>query len=258
MIEHPKQFAESRLKINRAYRHIQEIESIFQGFLQTDFCQIGVEEDINAGGYVLKIKSVSSIPPGISLCIGDAVHNLRSSFDYVTTRIIGINDNRITFPVATKREDLVSARSFRTVQEAAPEFAIHILDGIKPYQGGDFLIWELTQLDNFDKHKLLVPTLSIHRISGICAEDENNNRLIDGTATVSAGGHINLIGTESRMKITSHGKPAAAILFPKGALFENQPVVPTLMQLLHFAAKAIESLEAFCFGNVPDPNPIPT
>ena len=34
-----QQFASSRLKIKRAYRHIQELESAFQAFVKTDFCR---------------------------------------------------------------------------------------------------------------------------------------------------------------------------------------------------------------------------
>ena len=77
-------------------------------------------------------------------------------------------------------------------------------------------------------------------------------------ATVAEGGVLRMIASDTTFKITSHGKPTANILFPHGALFENQPVIPTLAHLGQFAAKAIQSLEAFCFGNAPDPNPVPS
>jgi hypothetical protein len=54
MASHPQQFVGSRLKIQRAYRHIQELEAAFQAFLHTDFCKLVVEAEPNTGNQLVK------------------------------------------------------------------------------------------------------------------------------------------------------------------------------------------------------------
>jgi hypothetical protein len=247
-----KSFLGSRLKIERANRHINELNHVFKSFLNSDFCKLHIELDANTGENLLKLDSIANAPLDASLVIGDAVHNLRSAFDYVTTFFIGKDNDRISFPVGDKREDLIASKNFRAIQAAFPDLAIFIRDQIQPYSGGNFYVWEIGQLDNIDKHKLLVAVTSIQALRGVCAEDENRNKFVNMTFIINEGGVLNAVGVPGKMKITSYGKPSANILFPNGTLFENQPVIPTLINL-----KAIEALELFCFGAISNPNAVP-
>ena len=239
-----QQFVGSRLKVQRAYRHLDELDTILKNFVKTDFCRVRIEVDPNTGNDLLKMESITALPPEIPLVIGDIVHNLRASLDYVTSQAVGKDIDRVTFPMGKKRDDLVgSSGALAGIQKTLPDFADFIVKTIQPYQGGEFTAWEISQLDNFDKHKLLVPTLKIVRLDGVNVEDENGNRFGPLSFSVGENGVIRAIRNTVKMKIHSYGTPAADIFFSQGSVFEKQPVIRTLLQCARFTLKAIEALE---------------
>lgn len=248
-------FSGSRLKIQRANRHLYELDVILKEFSQTNFCKLRIDIDPHTGGNLLHLESIAALPPEIPLVIGDIAHNLRCSLDYVTTQIVGKNIDRITFPMGAKRDDLVTSQTLRNIQKALPDFADFILNQIQPYQGGQFLAWEISSLDNFDKHRLLIPTLKVVGLTGVNFEDENRNTWTGVTLLVGEGERLQAVHNPAKMKINSYGQPAVNIFFAEGSVFQDQPVIPTLLQCSQFLLKAIEALEHFCFGDVPDPVP---
>jgi hypothetical protein len=251
-----KYFVGSRLKVQWANRHIKELNSIVNGLVKADLCRLHIETNPNTGQNVLVVDSTAEFPPTIALTIGDIVHNLRSSLDYVTSYVVGKDNDRITFPMHEKRDCLATTAAYRTIQETLPDLADFILNTIQPYKGGDFKTWEVSRLNNVDKHKLLVPALILQGLSGVCAEDDRNHRVIGGELLVGPGGQLRAVGLPGKMKITSYGEPIAQVTFPQGGPFQDQAIVPTLAQCAQLTLKAIEALESFCFGNVPDPNSV--
>src|SRR6266542_2549925 len=61
---------------------------------------------------------------------------------------------------AERRDDIISKSThYRTIKETFPNLATFILEEIQPYQRGQFLLWELSELDRIDKHRLIEPVV---------------------------------------------------------------------------------------------------
>ena len=73
------QFKSARLKVERANKHILELNSVLQGFTNTDFYDLSTKKDPNTGHDVLQFRILKSIPEVMAPIIGDAIHNLRSA-----------------------------------------------------------------------------------------------------------------------------------------------------------------------------------
>jgi hypothetical protein len=252
------QFAGSRLKIKRSQRHIDEVNSMFAAFLNTDFCKLHIEVDPDTGNNTLKLDSIAKLPPEIALAVGDAIHNLRTAMDHVAFHALGDDADWISFPMGKKSDDFIATRQYRGIKEALPDFADLIADVIKPYEGGDYRLWEIGALDNLDKHRLMLPVVSIQALTGINAKDENNNTFTNLTFAIGEGGVLRAIQTASKMTITSYGKPTANIFFGKGTAAEGKAVIPSLTEFSSFTLKAVEALEAVYFGKGTDPNAVKT
>jgi hypothetical protein len=243
-----KQFSGSRLKIQRANRHISDLATIFNAFLQSDFCQLRVEKDPNGRNEVLKLVSVASLPADVPLIMGDAVHNLRSALDYVTRQLFGADNERVTFPLVKKREDLENSSAMGLVKKVFPDLAKFIIAKIETHDTGHPSIWAAGRLDNIDKHKLLIPIVSVQAIHDISfINEESNIRGTGNSFTVSEGRVLNAISMPPPVKITGYGKPTAQILFAEGQPLEGQPVIPCLVQISQRVSQTVEALEAFCF-----------
>lgn len=240
-------FTDARLKVERAQRHVNEINAILIAYIQSDSCKIIVEEDPHTGQNLLKLVSNAGPPSELALAIGDAAHNLRASLDYVTSAIVGVANDRVHFPMQATREELVASDHLRRIEIANPKIAETILDEIKPY-GADDLLFPLTRLDNTDKHKLLIPVFAITGVTGVNFEDSNRNRFNNATLSVGQGGILRAVATSGKIKINSYGKPIGDIFFPDGSVLAQRRVLPTIVEIGRAVLRAIEILEIAHFG----------
>lgn len=249
-------FIQARVKLERAKRHIQDIDALFRSFVNSDFCKLRIEPDVDPSYHRVHIDTPIGLPFHIPCGIGDAAHNIRTAFDYVTSYVVGMGD-RVSFPIAKTRDDLKqSGRAWDKLKKGThAALADLILEEIQPYRGGRFKLWEITQLDNSDKHALLVPVLSIQALHGISLVSEKTGAFVKDCTVVTEGGKFFApFALPPPIKITNQGKASATILFAEGSVFQGQPVIQTLIDCLQCSSKALEALELFCLGTVANPD----
>ncbi len=242
-------FVQARSKINRAYRHFQEANGLFRLYLESDFCKLLEERNPETGDQSFRVEA-APIQADMVLAIGDAFHNLSCALDYIMTgmmRAAGVSAIRVGFPTDVTRQAL--RKSFmapkpgkkgtpnRRIVETFPAFVILILQNIRPYRGGNFLLWEIRKADNLDKHNLIVPAVTVTKLENISLLDEKyRNQFSNVTVQVGAGGRLNLLhyaNGDGEMKITNTGRASANISFSQNTeVFANQPVFPTLLQCI--------------------------
>lgn len=232
------------LKIKRAYCHIHELESRVQDYIKTDFYSISINEDPKTGNQSLKFAVPEPVPEYFSLCIGDAIHNLRSALDILICSIVRCAGGDITkceFPFSYDKEKLIKIMEKGEINKVRPDLIPFILDTIKPYKIGNLDIWNLNLLDNIDKHRLIIPVISVTQLSGISAKDDNDNILTDLTASINNIGTINIINTTAKLHIISYGQRDITLIFDKGLPFESEPVIPKLHILADKTTSIIDS-----------------
>lgn len=253
-------FWQARLKRKWADHRIGEAIANWNEFLKTDFCELRVEPDPEFGGEIIRIHSFRPLPPWIVLAVGDAIHNLRASLDYVLSELLQWKDTRRGFPMGETRDELES--SFRTeglepcavcgrgakgkgrnapIEEALPGFGRMLVDEIRPYKAANGFLWPLNKLDVRDKHRLIAPVVSVQKITGIGAVDDNGNRMIDCTARVGSGGIGRVITFGAGgVKIEDKGKAAADILFDEAGIVERLGVFETLANMAQAVDETID------------------
>lgn len=150
------------VRIERAKAHLVEFERQARPIVAA--CKVTKERDDRRSEYVFRI-SRPAIPPELSAVIGDAIHNLRVSLDYLAWQLVIATGKKrpiggpggTHFPIHDgRRPDLpyIAPGVARTVQV--------LLDEVQPYQrpkpkSHDLAI--LRDLDNSDKHHDLLVTV---------------------------------------------------------------------------------------------------
>jgi hypothetical protein len=81
-------FTGPRLKIKRANKHILELNSVFETFVQTDFHELVVKNDANTGQDILQFRMLRTVPEDTATIVGDAIHNLRSALDLLVCNTV--------------------------------------------------------------------------------------------------------------------------------------------------------------------------
>jgi hypothetical protein len=256
-----KQFCSARLKIERANKHILELNSVLDAFAKTDFYDFGVHNDANTGDDVLHFIIVVPFPETTALIVGDAIHNLRSALDLMICAIVeraGESTKHVKFPFGTEetREQFIGRVQKGTVKKCLPEpLWADILDVIKPYKGGNAAICAIHDLDILDKHILLIPVLSVASLTGVHVDDEasglhmvNCTIAVHGNRSLSAIGWSGMLAKRPKLHIKDKGKATADILFQNGLPLQRQAIIPTLKQLSQLVSGIIERFEAVYFA----------
>lgn len=248
---------QATLKVNRAYRHLQEIEACIERLTKADAYEIFEEVKPESGRPSFRLK-VPPLPPDLPLSIGDCIHNLNCALDYIATaimRALGKDVNRIIFPSDETRSALKATFKKpaqgkrrprnRAIVEACHLFALLLLCKIKPYRGGKYMVWEIRKADNLDKHNLIIPTISIVEIVDIAISDKNDNRVSGMTIRTGPGQEIGLAQMASAAKVDNYGRPIFSITFPQRAeVFAGESVLPKLVQCIHSINEVIKICQA--------------
>ena len=243
------QFASSRLKVERAKKHIDEINGLLRDFAQSDFYSLEIEQEADARINFLRIEVDQSGFPldDIALTIGDAVHNLRSALDHLWYQVVlccgGTPTKWTRFPVGDAGDSLVAILNSALDKK---QITIPIVDllmaGIKSYQGGNAAIWGLHNLNIRDKHEMLVPALKLMAVLDVRLEDENHMPIGRGNYYLDESSRIRLREADGRtVSVKDKGHAAAQILFDIGTPFEGDPVVPTLVRVTKEVERIVEA-----------------
>lgn len=245
-----QEFTNARLKVQRAKHHIHKLIDEYSVLLNADLAKLVIESDVHTGYQRVKIVNPPEFPPAIPLMVGDAVHNLRTAFDYIVVAITG--ETGLGLPIGKTRDDVINKSThYEFIKKRWPKLAAFILDDIQPYHRGKFLLWELSELDRIDKHRLILSTYGeTHRI-GVELEDESGKLFTMQWFTVADSySSTQTYPTKGPLKINNQGQSTISVLFGPGTPLKDQPVLETLDNFSELAFKAIEAFEHFYFGKI--------
>jgi hypothetical protein len=242
-----QEFRDARSKVKWAERHIYKLIDEYNALLKRDLAGLTIESYADTRRQVVTFGPAAEFPPAIPLIVGDAVHNLRTAFDYIIVAITG--EERLALPVGKKRSDVEGTRYYGTIKCRFPELASFIIETIQPYHRGQFLLWELSELDRIDKHRLILKTRGeAHRLN---VELENEGGKIIKTYFSAYPGKpsVKMIDSAGPLKVKHQGHSAISVSFGPGTPLNGEPVLEALDKFSKFALKAIEAFERFHFRN---------
>jgi hypothetical protein len=155
--------ASGRVNIERAKEHVHNLKAAIDLFFQQrPYCAV-TEKDEKTGDTILRLRVSQPPPARFGAIAGDAIHNLRSSLDSLWRCVMhpnggGKSDRRGGFVIheTAKGFEATSSRQVRGRRKDAME----VLKAIKPYQGGNDLLWLLHVADIDGKHHRLIPAYS--------------------------------------------------------------------------------------------------
>lgn len=155
-------FEASKLKIDRAKRHLRELEDAIAAYITTDPCTLVVEPYPRVPrqhAWIARIRS--PVPHELSPVIGDVVHNLRSSLDLLACDLValtGRSTKNVYFPFCNTGAELFEAIKKRGIHKAGQD-VVRVIQSLKPYKGGNVALRAIHDMDIADKHQALLPVI---------------------------------------------------------------------------------------------------
>ena len=153
-----------RAKIARAKKHLGDLADATAALVEADTLPYSIDVEREADGKVLyRVKNLAEIPAAIPCILGDFIHNLRSALDIMVcdlARHNGCKDvSNHCFPIG-KSAHAFKSRFGGAIEQSLSETACNAIKALNPYKGGNDDLCALSQLDNIDKHSLLLTAVA--------------------------------------------------------------------------------------------------
>jgi len=225
-------FASARSKIERAKKHIAELQTIISALPQAYTATVEINPD--GGNEVLKhdLSNRDELLENIALVIGDTVHNFHCALDHAwmatLTELLPSSINGQTkFPIRQTRDSVKAALGGIKVDTAVPRLFDFIIRDIKPYEGGDEFIWIIHCLDIDDKHRLLLPIFEFASIQGIEVENEHG-KIKQGATWGTPQKPPYYVPIPLGWHFKKKGKVSISVLFEEGDLLQFTDTIDML------------------------------
>jgi hypothetical protein len=152
-------FESSRRLIARANHHFIDFKRQVAQFVEGDVYRTVVEPDIETGEKVYKVKFLKPFPDELESIAFDLVGNLRPALDHAVFVVRGGKGKNIYFPIADREFDFENEIKRRC--KSLPSNVVDLFRRLKPYRGGNDLLWALHKLANTNKHEMLCPLATL-------------------------------------------------------------------------------------------------
>ncbi len=230
-----------RVKIERAKEHISNLETEITAFGKRDPYVTVPKIDAQTGEVIVNVR-VHELPPlRWGAIAGDAAHNLRSALNVLWRTVYTVpilDENRKDdFPIFDSADAFKSR--FGGKHQGARQPIVNLLKALKPYKGGNDLLWMLHVIEVTDKHQLLIPvfmnfgggtlTLTPKGEASVFYQMTGRQPILlveDGTELFRIRKPMRA-GLEMKVDV----KITLPVAFAKPKVVEGQPIVATLYQL---------------------------
>ena len=131
---------------------------------------MGSKENKPTGREFFNPRPLPIVPFNVPATACDVIQNLRSCLDHLAYQLarVGTADAEpsrlVSFPIFEDEVKYESGRASR-VAGMRPD-AVKSIDALKPYKGGNELLWRLHDLSNIEKHRLIVTLGCDHLFTG--------------------------------------------------------------------------------------------
>jgi hypothetical protein len=147
------------IKIGRAYKHLQEFDSLVVKYCRSDPFTITKHDDLVNERHIVRCE-FGVLDADIHLGLADLVYSLRSGLDQLAWRLARLGNadpgRDVMFPIHSDRSPKSEERFRKRVWDM-PGKAIEIIKDLQPYNRGATYradpLWQLNELSNIDKHR---------------------------------------------------------------------------------------------------------
>jgi hypothetical protein len=245
-----------RVKIDRARSHLTELEPIVASFLAAKPFQVYQSVNLQTEIVTERLRIDREIPEEWAALIGDIIHNLRGALDILACDLVRANGRPelvkdTYFPISSS-VDVFNNNGVKKIKGASQR-AIDVIAALRPYKGGDNLLWRLHRLDILDKHQLIIPVgVSMGNIL-LDVWGRARKGVAKGTRMVLRSGEKmyplkNDAILDTHAPYTSNWEGGISseytfdIAFGEGQILDGEPVLPTLQRFASHTEEIIAKI----------------
>jgi len=151
-------------KLRRADEHLVVLYNEIRRYMNDSPYGLAGHRDTGDGKPGFTFHFTKQPPLYLSVIIGDIVHNLRGSLDYIAHELTvnngAVPTRQTQFPISLSQDDFINqAISLKKLNTVSPK-ALKVVSAFQPYRLDEdkrtlHFLWQLAKLSNMDKHHTL-------------------------------------------------------------------------------------------------------
>lgn len=157
-----------RQKAERAKEQLRELDARLKSFLESGAYVVAADHDSKPGQILYRLACINPVPVLIAHLAGEVIHTLRSTLDHLAYQLLlkatpnASEKERkgMDFPFYDPAKQTES-EAFRKIQPLGID-VVEAIRSVKPYKGGNQLLWALNVLDNINKHRTLLTVSTVY------------------------------------------------------------------------------------------------
>lgn len=236
-------------KLERAKTHADEFAYLAASFLRRHPYRVLQKLDFEEEQFGFDVTLKEALPSTLPVALGDAVHNLRSTLDYLISANAHANGKtfRDTKFLIARDSASFEARVHDSLRKAGPT-VIEVCRALRPYPGGNNTLWELHELDLRDKHQLLLTAAAAGELGKRYIERE-------GKAEHSVSDAVYFLGAETQFVPAPAGYEydtpfeigiSLDIVFPANTPLAGIPCLPKLDEMIDVVSAIVRQFHDSC------------
>lgn len=245
--------AHAELKAQWANKRARDLQAFIKAFIDTKPYTVTLDHDTQTSDYQLKIGMTQPMPAAIPLIVAEILHAQRTALDYLwmaLVRSIDPGNAKQTFPFQESVDLLKKTivKTFKSDPVLLAKIEGLFLNEIKAYSVPTIqgpigkILYELKELDNWDKHNLLIVMLGVTSIDEVRMDGDNFEDVVVKDVQVTGDGQVTLVELRcaENLKITNEPKPTFEIMLGKHRTVDGGPLFPLLIQFSETLRKVHE------------------
>ena len=239
-----------KIRLARANEHLANIENISRTFSHSHEIVREMEPD---GVHEAVKLLVAPMPETLPVIVSELVFHLRSALDNLACCLAVANGKsaaRVSFPIAADRTEFEDPKMQSRIRKL-PSAAQKLVRRLKPYKGGDNLLWAMNKLRNNDIHARLV-CLILHgphwKASTITTSiPPFGNSMIEIQYPHTFEDQLVLARCTAGASVEYDTKPDIDIAFSDIEFLEGERVVAKLRQMVDRTERIVQIFERHFF-----------
>lgn len=235
----------AKAKVHRVKGQIQELDREIRNFFEANDYDITSELNLDRTERIWRFRLRNKNTAHLSVLAGEIGHNLRSALDNLMCEISDLHTgrrDRTYFPFG-KTLDIFNGQISQKTKDL-PASAITMICALRPYKGGNDLLWAIHDLNREDKHPGIDPISHVQGLQIQQVSVTNGNVLIMGDRHFK---HLHariytpkifvvekmhedgeFLTTTPFAQVNFAGEPTFQVAFRSVDGFEREPVVEVL------------------------------
>ena len=233
------------LKLDWAKDRLAELDGLFAALQSPPHFVWKIETDPTKG-MVLRFGSRFQ-PPDVPMLLGDAFHALRSALDHAIFALINPKPNEVRktqFPISKNIAELKVANAFTFIAAQKPKVAEVILNGIRPTDQDNPMLFDIHNMDIINKHRLLLATTTLSMTMLPTVVDPSSNVSHRNVAQFKPGYRYTIPLGPIGSKITGKPSFSRTVIFTEQGRFYGTEVRSTLKKAIRSVGEVLDRLKA--------------